>query len=474
MDMMPYDGQVAAVPYVQIVQPAATTPTPSSQTKFLPGHIIDSSVILNKTGQCSKLSFDFMVNRLPANGELFYWAYYVLLTSGKGLYTGFQNNGNLVTKNGVGKTAHFAIWDAVKGFAGPQGEAGIFTGEGTGIKTPSRYDFKPGYTYTTTLTQSGDLITSTVLDKQSGVSTLIGTIQVRPGEKLSGGSGVAFTEIYNQVAMITPLTATFGNFEIDGVKGALHSPWGPRPVIVSNGVENLPVVSGDNISHFVGGTGNNSIYLPDADNTVWLGSKVETTLGGAGKDVVFRGNATNQAIDGGPGLDTVIYSSARSGHSLRKNQDGTLSVTGPYGTDLLKSIERLHFTDKKIAFDLSGNAGMVAKMLGAVFGKSYLTDRTTIGKWLKKVDEGLSYDELLKQGLDSVLGTQASHADVVNLLYTNVVGVAPSPADRDYFVGLLENGTYTVTSLARFAADIDLNLNNINFNGLVAYGLEYY
>ena len=36
--------------------------------------------------------------------------------------------------------------------------------------------------------------------------------------------------------------------------------------------------------------------------------------------------------------------------------------------DYLQYVQRLNFTDKSIAFDTTGNAGTVAKVLGAVFG----------------------------------------------------------------------------------------------------------
>ena len=55
----------------------------------------------------------------------------------------------------------------------------------------------------------------------------------------------------------------------------------------------------------------------------------------------------------------------------------------------------------------------------------------------------------------------------------NVVGVPPGEADRAYFVGLLDTGAYTVAGLGVMAADIDLNVTNINLIGLAQQGLEY-
>ena len=66
----------------------------------------------------------------------------------------------------------------------------------------------------------------------------------------------------------------------------------------------------------------------------------------------------------------------------------------------------------------------------------------------------------------------ASHTAIVDLLYTNVVGVPPGDADRAYFVGLLDSKEFTVAGLGVMAADIDLNVTKINLVGLAQQGLE--
>ncbi len=48
-----------------------------------------------------------------------------------------------------------------------------------------------------------------------------------------------------------------------------------------------------------------------------------------------------------------------------------------------------------------------------------------------------------------------------------------SAADRDYYVGLLDSGAFTVASLGVLAADTTLNTGNINLVGLAATGIEF-
>jgi hypothetical protein len=155
-------------------------------------------------------------------------------------------------------------------------------------------------------------------------------------------------------------------------------------------------------------------------------------------------------------------------------QGDALTVQHGTGTDTLHSIERVQFQDKSFAFDVSGAAGEVAKILGAVFGKAAVANQAYAGIGLYYKDTlSFSYAALMQLAIDARLGAGASHAAVVDLLYTNVVGQAPSSADRDYFVGLLDNHAYTVASLGVLAADTGLNADNIHLTGLVQSGLAY-
>jgi hypothetical protein len=62
---------------------------------------------------------------------------------------------------------------------------------------------------------------------------------------------------------------------------------------------------------------------------------------------------------------------------------------------------------------------------------------------------------------------------VVNLLYTQVVGQAPSAEVRQDFVSLLDSGKHSVGSLGVMAANTDINRSNIDLVGLAQSGLAY-
>jgi hypothetical protein len=148
-------------------------------------------------------------------------------------------------------------------------------------------------------------------------------------------------------------------------------------------------------------------------------------------------------------------------------------VAGPEGTDTLTDVERLKFSDLSLALDLAGNAGITARLIGAVFGAGLVASRDYVGIGLSLLDGGRTALEVAQLALDARLGGAATNADVVKLLYSHVVGIAPGQADLAYFTGLLDNRVYTPASITLLAADTDLNAANIQLTGLQSSGLEY-
>jgi hypothetical protein len=82
--------------------------------------------------------------------------------------------------------------------------------------------------------------------------------------------------------------------------------------------------------------------------------------------------------------------------------------------------------------DLSGNAGNVARILGAVFGKAAVANETYAGIGLYYMDGGMSYEGLMQLAINARLGGGASHRAIVGPLQTNVVGSALSGEAWDY------------------------------------------
>jgi hypothetical protein len=204
-----------------------------------------------------------------------------------------------------------------------------------------------------------------------------------------------------------------------------------------------------------------------------LGSSASETITGSAVTDNFNGGSGNDILEGAGGIDTSYYTGIRSNFSVTSTS-GTFIVkdnVGSNGTDTLTNIERLLFADTKVALDLDGNAGTTAKILGAVFGAASVANKQYVGIGLSCIDAGWTYENLMAVALDAA-GAK-THEAVVNLLWTNLVGSAPTAAQAAPYVTLLDNGTYSAGALGVICAESDLNTTHINLVGLQQTGIEY-
>ena len=207
----------------------------------------------------------------------------------------------------------------------------------------------------------------------------------------------------------------------------------------------------------------------------WLLGDFENVLGTEFDDVIHT-NALNNQIQGGRGRDTVVWDQARDQYLVSATATGWVvqDTQGKDGVDRVQAVERLVFSDSALALDLDGHAGTVAKTLGAVFGAESVGQLEFVGIGLLFMDEyGYSAESLMQLAIEEKLGRYASHDQVVNLLYTQVVGQAPTAEVRQDFVSLLDSGKHSVGSLGVMAANTDINRNNIDLVGLAQSGLAY-
>jgi hypothetical protein len=133
-------------------------------------------------------------------------------------------------------------------------------------------------------------------------------------------------------------------------------------------------------------------------------------------------------------------------------------------------IVRFQFKDTNIAFDLNGSAGQVAKVLGAVFGKSSISNKSYVGIGLGLLDADMSISSLASLAINA--SGAVTPDQIVTELWTNVIGSAPQASDKAPFIAMLNNGT-SVGDLAVLAANTTFNINNINLIGLTQTGIQY-
>lgn len=228
------------------------------------------------------------------------------------------------------------------------------------------------------------------------------------------------------------------------------------------------------ITYTLGSFVENLTLATGAGDLAGTGNALANDLEGNDGDNVLAGAAGDDTLAGGDGIDIASYAGPRADYLVSVEETGGFRVQGAEadGTDIV-DVERLQFADMSVALDLGGNAGTVAKILGAVFGAGAVANAEYAGIGLDLADGGWTDEALVQLALDASLGAGASNSAVVTLLYTNVVGAAPDDAALALYTGLLSDGSYTQAGLGVMAADTSFNQDNIDLAGLAEAGLEY-
>ena len=212
-----------------------------------------------------------------------------------------------------------------------------------------------------------------------------------------------------------------------------------------------------------------------AGNDVLVGTSSADTISGLDGADRLTGLSGNDSLDGGDGLDTAVYASLHANYQVAKTDAGNTvtALSGSEGADTLVNVERLRFSDAKVAIDLDGSAGNVARIIGVVFGAGAIANQDYVRIGLSYLDGGTSYQALMQLAIDAALGGVSDPGVIVDLLYGNVIGGAPPEGARAEYMGMLESGAYTAGSLGVLAAATSFNEANINLTGLGQTGLEY-
>lgn len=293
-----------------------------------------------------------------------------------------------------------------------------------------------------------------VLTGNGGALTLTGglgtnTFNIQAGEDTLADAkpGTDNINISSGATAIQNLTLTSADYSANTANSG---------TLVINGLSTAP-------STIVGSSGHDRIKGGDHDDHI---------NGGDGDDE-FNESAGNDFVVGGVGINQFTYSGRESDYHRSRDAEGNEHVQKLSfgGTDTLSNVQRLHFADSNVAMDIDGHAGIAAKILGAVFGASAVANPTYAGIGLTQLDNGMSYETLMQLAL-SAAGATTSH-QIVNLLWSNLVGTAPSSDDAAPFVEMLDSGSTTPATLGTLAADSSLNANNINLVGLQQTGLHY-
>lgn len=172
------------------------------------------------------------------------------------------------------------------------------------------------------------------------------------------------------------------------------------------------------------------------------------TLGGTANDTFYAASA-NPVIDGGSGLDTLVFTGAHTGYEIGR-VDGGYSITSNGGSNVVSNLERLVFSDGGVALDTDGAAGQLYRLYQAAFVRE--PDAAGLGYWLGVQTGGASLEAITHSFLVSdeffkQYGTQLNDDDFVTMLYRNVLHREPDQAGKDFHVAALHSGLSRETLL---------------------------
>jgi hypothetical protein len=215
------------------------------------------------------------------------------------------------------------------------------------------------------------------------------------------------------------------------------------------------------------GKGNDTLFGFDGDDDLFSSIGNDLLVGGKGND----------QIDGGEGIDTSLYSSSKLGFLIQAS--GNLIIVndsqGDEGIDSLLNIERLEFSDVKVAFDTGSteNAGLTARLLSAAFGNDNVNNKGFAGIGISLFDNGMTLEEVSQLAIDTGLISAFNNLAFVSAIWGNVVGGAIDTPNLQYFSQILDNNEMTQASLLAMASQTDLVGAAIQSIGIHESGLEY-
>lgn len=213
----------------------------------------------------------------------------------------------------------------------------------------------------------------------------------------------------------------------------------------------------------------------------------------------LHGGGGDDTLVGAGGLDLATYDGPRQAYSVsRSGNEWTIAdaLPGRDGTDLLATIERLHFTDRAVALDIlptgavddpltkgeGGNGGKAYRLYQAAFART--PDLEGLGYWIVQIDGGAKLFDLATGFLQSdefkaTYGNNPGNDAYTRALYLNVLGREPDANGYAYWNALLDgrpwNGAdYGSTTRQQMLVDFsESDENKAQLAGIIGDGFDY-
>ena len=266
---------------------------------------------------------------------------------------------------------------------------------------------------------------------------------------------------YTDVTGTTLGAGTGAKFNVTKTNGVYTTVIDPSYLGTGYAVGDTIVIPGTSL----GGTVINPDIVTVA--TVGTGGKI-TSFGSVGSGQI--GNGTVYTIIDVTGSTSYTLNGKSTDFSvLNDTTNNNLIVTSALDSVVsfkLESANRIAYSDKSTAFDLTGHAGDVYALLKAGFGGIVNTTYEGIG--IKLEDLGATSAMISQAIVSSTPFTTANpdYATFVNNVYFNLLGVLPTPTQALPYVSALATGSTTEAALLNAAAHLTSFQQTIGLVGI--------
>jgi methionine-rich copper-binding protein CopC len=186
--------------------------------------------------------------------------------------------------------------------------------------------------------------------------------------------------------------------------------------------------------------------------------------------------SASDVVTGSANRDTAYINDLSSNYqiSLQGNR-AYISQLSAKNIDTLIDVERIQFSDKSVALDITGVPGDVYRSYKAAFARQ--PDIEGIGYWIFQMEQGMGLVEMAARHIDSSefrekYGVNPSNSLFVERVYQNVLGRDSDETGLNFYVSSLQTGA---RDRAKVLADIsDSSENREGTASLIAQGIDYF
>ena len=200
--------------------------------------------------------------------------------------------------------------------------------------------------------------------------------------------------------------------------------------------------------------------------------------GGNDRFVMTYSDQYTEKFRGGDGVDTAVFESASEHWTINSTdsawntftQQGDLigyNVTdtrfletdtyGEFGHVMqIVEVERLEFTDKKVALDFEQgeNSFKAAALITTMFGSDLIP--TYFAPAVNLVDQGSTVAQIAQLVIDLGLVDASSNQQFFSNIYENVIGVEADPLTQALYVSQLDSGELSQAGLVAIGANASI------------------